>query len=555
MEINYVEKLREELCKELFNNPQKVGKKPLMKYLNEFVLSKIKELNNSWRHLKFAPVKDNFIEKGFISLISRENWVGGIHTLKKEDKDLVNLSGIDEVTTFLFSQVNPYGKKQDFFSVVLGYNGFLHFMRVKDEELKKVKNQEQKLPNEKRNPLEEKDSILKNFFKYPAYLYVYDEGLRKAEKKRPRKKDRFYPVINTLFLDYISRDEGFTLRNIEGRDDHTLGNPKWCKEHPKGKNDSNAFDISFRNSRSKLILRIHVPYKKREDEEKFDLLLGAFLWCQKKGYIAAGNVIIKRNKKKIEMSKGLTYDYKLGNQHPNNKKPHPDVAILRYLVDRRRNWMKIPYDKDNFNEFAKWLNDYRNTENHTMQEIIENDFLITYPSNAFESINERTNFIGSIKKTFADIEKLIEKDNGLDSEERRLIVNYLKCKEAQKKILMFPSADKIREHYSTINRDFFRVLNQSLNIIFIIPKIKNPNQISSIYTTIGYAVALERRVIVLFEEGVEKPTLISESEPEIDLYVSNYKHLYEIPKKIVLTAFNRDRTWQEAVNKYLDIHC
>lgn len=545
MEVDYIEKLREALCNELYNNPQKLQGKSLKSYIEKVVLTEVKKLNNLWKADSYKQIRNFFVNEDFIEIISNKDWKKD-KPLAPEKKKLITISGVDEVTVFLFGERKPKSKKQDIFSLVLGYNGFLEFKRAVD---KKISNGVKEVISKKEeiyNPIHH--DAIKEFFSKPCYVYVYDEDLTVVNKKTSYK-EYHYPNIDALVLRY--NNGFFALENTEDengdkRDDHKKGVMTWCAEVKNGMPDYNAFDIQFGESRTKLILRIHFPYKKYKEKKTFDLLLGAFLFADIKGNLATGSVVVSKVVTQENVSP-YKYRFKAGNKQ--ERRPPPDVQ--RFLFDRYRNWHKIPYDIMNLNSFNRWLQDtYREGYNRT--NITLYDYLITYPSNGIEKSEDVLKIKGEILNLLKKPEVVYEsKRDDIEEKNKNLLVKYIKekfsAREEGKKIIVYPNPNVKRVHFDSINREFLELLSQTVNSIFIIPD-DNFKQTSSIFTVIGYCIALKKRTFVFFQEGEKntRPNILEKSEEKINLYVYSYKEVSEIP--VILTK----NFFKEQWNKYLE---
>lgn len=432
---------------------------------------------------------------------------------------------------------------KDFFSLLVGYRGYKHF---KSEHRSKkntfsVENSNKSKNKQVPNPLEE-DATLKEFFRDSCYLYAYDEDLCGVNKETNAYR-YYFPSIDRLILS-LERGE-FKLENVKTdlskKEDHKKGIASWCRKPTHDKNKANAIDIIFQESRTKLILRIHIPSRKEKNTEKFNLLLGAFLIAHDQGEVAMGSIVLQKVKEGEEM-KPEKFDF--GSLKKTIK---VESAIQGYLFDRYKNWLKVPSNQYNISLFEKWLND-KNGKNYTKQQITAYDFLITHPRSVIPKV-EWPLFKKDIDDFFNEYDSYIDGFNGLVPKQKTLLKNYIAKKQQNNRFFRYPDPDKNIPKHPDYNRFFLLKIVQSLNVVIIIPKYKY-ERTSSIFLVIGYCIALNRRTFVFFEDGVERPKMLSEHEDGVNLFVDNYSKIEDIAELLVTKYFRK--TWIEFACKYTE---
>ncbi|WP_420572763.1 hypothetical protein [Kordia sp.] len=542
---DYKKELRKRVSEFILSNDiGKIEEEQLI-FFNEPIKNRIAELSESYK-TGTEDERKKLLNKFKVSGVIRKA-ITNDPELKKAGAIQPYFSKTRDITNFVFFDVEPKLGKIDSFALLLGYDGFEEFSKKLDEENKELALSctSNITSLSSMNPME--NAALSSFFENPCYLYVYDEDLAKVNKETDPLKYHF-PNIDALVLEYDKEQHEFTLRNTSNakhrkKEDHFHGKIHWCKESQNAKDDCNAFDIIFEKSRTKLILRFHLPYERMTDDIEFDLILGAFLISMKKGNVAIGTIVLHRN---IE-GKPLT-PYKFDFSKEQSSDETPPEAIQKYLFDRYKNWIKIPYDQWNLDDFSLWL-EKKHGKNYTATRIITYDYLITHPNSALDR-NDWNKLNRLIKLFFENPTKAIENSTGLTENQKKYLGEFIALKYQNNRFVQYPNSEKERKHHERINRDFIRELIQSLNVIIIIPK-GNYERISSIYTIIGYSIALKKRTLVFFEKGVERPNILKEPEKKVNLYVYDYENLFEIPEILVRNKF-RD-TWRQRAATYLKI--
>jgi hypothetical protein len=512
------------------------------KFNNDIVLPRIKELREVYK-------KDSSITNKFESLSIINSIKCDEKYLEESLKESIYKAQRD-IEDFIIKVKNPQKGRIDYFALCLGYDGFSEFK-------KGIADLEGSPEDEKSNVINPMDyEPIKDFFENPNYLYVYDEDLVEEEKETTLKLFH-YPNIDALVLSYDSHKEEFTLKNIytnkektKKKKDHKKGEISWCKEKNEGQNDMNSFDIVFKESRTKLILRISFPYEDYEDGKEFNLLLGAFLIARKRGSVAVGTVVIERNLKN-ETLEPYRYEYKNGSSFneisSKNSLIPPRDEIQNYLYDRYKNWIKIPYKKQNFKEFEAWVRK-KNKKNYAEHGIKMFDYLICHPNSSLTSKAK-----ADLQKKVLDLidkpRKTIESSKLLTEKDKDILGKYICEKRNSNKIKIYPPTDRDRAHYEQINKDFFLELKKTVNVLIIIPKEGYKDEkISSIYTVIGYCLALKKRTFVFFESKSERPNILQKGEKNVNLHVYDYEYVSKIPEILINNHFKDD--WEEMKRNY-----
>jgi len=434
----------------------------------------------------------------------------------------------------------------DYYSLCVGSYGYLAFQEKCIEEARK--NELKVIGNDEFHPM--KKTAIQEFFKYPCHTYCYDEDLTK-ETEGTDPKFFHYPNIDALVLEHT--DNVFTLKNVptdknakdgdkekKKKEDHELGIISWCKSSFESTDDNNSFDIVFKKSRTKLILRIHFPYENYNDGEDFDFMLGAFLFASKKGSIAVGTVLIERNKENKEIFP-YKYEFKKGKE---GNTPEPREEIQNYLYDRYRNWIKIKYNYKSFAQLKKWQKE-KDKDDYTKNTIKIFDYLISYPHRSIGKEEEER-----LEKTielFFNNPQIALRKSTLESEDKEILAKYIKEKWEKGKFRIYPPSRKVRKDNVNFNKNFFRELKKTVNAIFIIPNATYL-QTSSVFTVIGYCIALKKRTFVFFEEGMVRPNILKNREPNVNLYIHPYKNIMDIPELIIENELSEE--WKMIKKRY-----
>ncbi len=489
-----------------------------------------KEAKNSLKEIYQDKSIQNFEKvNGFSSTVYRR--------LVREEEVGIPKHRFATIASFIFNKDKTRYKDttKDYFSLLAGYRGYNHFKQEIDNVIGTFSSEE---INHRTNsevhdsPLKEK--ALLDFFKNSCYLYAYDEDLCGVNKETDAYR-YYFPSIDRLVLS-LEKDQ-FRLENIKTdqskKEDHTKGVVTWCKKPTGNKNHANAIDITFLESRTKLILRIHIPSRKEKNTKKFNLLLGAFLIAHEHGDVAMGSVVIKKIPEGEKDIKTDKFDFGL----PEND-IEIDNSIKGYLFDRYKNWLKVPSNQFNIDLFDKWL-DQKKGKNYTKQQITSYDFLITHPRSVIPE-EKRSEFVGIIDRFIEDKDGYIDNFSGLLEKQKELLKKYIDKKQKNNRFFRFPDPHKKIPKHPKYNRNFLLKIAQSLNIVIVIPKYDYKG-ISSIFMVIGYCIALKRRTFVFFQDGVERPKMLKDHEDGVNLFVDNYSKIEDIAELLV-TKYFRD-TW------------
>jgi hypothetical protein len=492
-------------------------------YWNSIILKKVVDVENKLeinpRYLEELDLDEKFI-----------NYFKANNSAKKICLDKCLISKIEYVLSFIHQlQTRKLNKDMsDKYAICCGFESYVDFQNKYDsgevvipKTLKKESKQKQLevMKEDEFHPM--KNDYLKMFFERDCYVYAYDEDLAEGGEETDTRTYH-YPNIDALVLSFDGAY--FTLKNINGKSDHKIGQAKWCGGFKNKKKENVAFEIVFKESPNDLTLRIHFPYKKLKKESVFDLMLGAFTMSEK-GNIAIGKILIYKEKTKGK--KSFKYEFKQ-NKHKYKVKP----IIQEYLFDRYKNWIKVPSKKAKLSDLYEWLTK-KNGKNYTHRKITLYDYLITCPNTSFEvSGSDRNKLVGEIQKIIKDPISSLTNDEFLEKNHADKLVEYIEEKKKNNKIYLYPKSTTSRKNTGKINRDFFRKLNSAINVIVVIPKATY-ERTSSIYTVIGYCIALKKKTFVFYENEVEMPNLLSRSEPSVNLFVKEYKKVSDIPRLMI----------------------
>lgn len=432
----------------------------------------------------------------------------------KGDFNKFKVSDQTHILHFLVTNKTGQDKSLDYYSILAGFNGFNHFRRVYKKGI-----------NADFIPQIDNDN-LREFFRTPNYIFVYDE-----DKVRNRNNIRG-SGIHALVLK-IDGDKYFTLENIEGKQSHGQGVFEWSKDN----DDFNSFDIRFKKSRSGLILRFHFPYQDYEEkQEGLNLLLGAFIFTRKKGHVGVGTIILLKNQRNLEI-KPYSFDFE-----DQKASPKPPLVIMKYLYDRHKNWIKVPYDIFNLKQFEEWLKDKR-SNNHTYKRVRKYDFVIFHPRHSLGD-EKFMDFALKLQALVKNPHKHILKQDHSPEDKNELIKlsAFIKKGFISKSIIFYPEHKHPKTPISKINSAFFQVLMEAKFSIFIIPDIDS-KRISSVFTTIGFSISQRKKTFVFHHVDVNLPQLIKKSEERVRLFVYEYTQLEEIPELIIRNELSEE--WEE----------
>ena len=477
------------------------------------VIENLRFLNNLYRAKSYHTLNEDFICESFKAIIKKE-WKSGEFLTEEEIKS-ITFSRINELTDFLYGKTNQAHKKRlDYLSILVQGVGFNAYKC------------EGEIRSLKKSPLEEDNhraKALKDFFSTNCYLYVYDEDIVHDSKK----EKYLYPRIDALVL-RLSNNQ-FNVYNVEGKSNYEEGKIEWCNEY------KNSFNLIFENSERNLYFRFHFPQTLINQKKKSDLLLGKFLISiDAKGRVVAGSVILKKHEEQIKPYK---YYYR-NNLSKNLIPPHP---VRRYLSDRYLNWHKAPYDVSTFKGFEEWV-EKKYQKDYTKLKLTINDFLVCYPISSFEEEKYLEILNSSIKKVISHIEltdafdkKNISWSTALKKKKAIKKMNHsLARMERDKSLKIFPidnesfTIEDPSGNGTAINRELLNNINQSINVLIILPDVKYKNA-SSIFTLAGYSIALKKRTFIAYQNGNMLPKILQKDSEQLDLYLVRYHHISEIP--------------------------
>lgn len=518
-----------------------------------FLASEIQDFLNMHREVSPDEVKQSLTDKVKNAVIKNElnNSVVANDFISKKFKDWV-LTGkmpdekylipkLESICEFAFGFRNPKDYSLDAFSVALHGWGFLKY---KDS----IANR--KDPSISENPLS--NDFLKSFFQNGCFLYVYSEENQRVGE-RTEFLDLYYPKIDALVL-HLTSDNKIELLNLSDGTVHGIGTAKWISERSKS-----SFRVSFPESPRKLRLRFCLPAAEFLSSET-KLIIGLFLITNEdNGKVQAGITVLHRNDQTSTLSPFL-YDP----QDPNPRHTPPPV-VIEYIYERYLSWIKTPgkriYDTTTL---TTWIKE-KNEQHYAKRRPIENKFLVTFPITSFKKRADFDNLQNELNRTFFDfstrktiterITRIIESRSSPDSEDVvvKKIDSYLR--DNRYKIKLFPKSLDVEdiEKGEKINTDLFAEITKSLNIVFIIPSMNHDRKdkkkiskylrgiifgekpestfqrISSIYTIVGYCLALKRNTFILCKNKEDLPLILQEPIAKMKLQVWQYSSIGEIP--------------------------
>lgn len=370
--------------------------------------------------------------------------------------------------------------------------------------------------------------FLSDFFKNDTYLYVLSEEMSEVGKET-KVLDVFFPKIDVLVLSRLG-ERKFELKNCNNRKNHGLCTIEWVDERRM-----NAFQFVFNQSRRKLILRFSLPLETFRNNQ-LNIIMGMFLITEESGKVEAGTAILERN------STGNTlepFQFLPLRTRP-NLVPQP---IKSYLCDGRLNWLKLPSDPVyDLKSLDRWIV-RKNKKLLTRKKPTRIRYLVTFPISSPKDKNFGRDTVATLNECFSnfstknhishEVESLFRNDEKFDSmdELTKSIDYYLKRRNSQ--ILIYPETrSKIQSvGPRTVNKEMLGYMSESMNIVFIVPNFSSNDyeRISSIYTMIGYSIALGKHTFVLFNDINTLPFALQESNPDLKLSVWQYEKLEEIP--------------------------
>lgn len=526
-EIAQFNMLRKLLIEKISSLSGEFKKNEILEKLKELVYEKLEDLAQVYQKDK------NILEKIFHIKVKEI-----INPDIAEKSNNIFIQKEDQVFDFIYRGTIPQKQNRDFYALCCGFYGFIDYQEKFNKGLvTSVLNKVERVKKqEKDNPFIE--NALKQFFDQDCYVYAYDEDLTKLREEN--RKKYHYPNIDALVLTYDGKY--FTLKNIEDKENHYFGEFTWCGQSYDESTNNNAFDIVFKESPTKLILRIHYPNKNYKHGNSLDLMLGAFLVTRKKGNLSMGNVVLLKDKAKKD-KKPFKYRFKdIGFK----QQQEINETIKWYLFDKYRNWINVPYDKSTIKDLEVWLKK-KKRKNYTDKRVTQYDYLITCPSTSYKEKDERNRITQNILDLLEKSEEKLKGDKFLKDSYREAFSKDIEKKMKEKKILLYPDPETPREKADYINYKFFENLNQSMNVIIVIPK-RDYKKISSIYTVIGYCIALGKNTFVFYQKGIKMPNLLTHTEEEVNLYVRKYEQLNHIPRLLLKDDNSIIEGWKTRYN-------
>ncbi|MDB4293110.1 hypothetical protein N9954_06835 [Maribacter sp.] len=477
------------------------------------------------------------IQAGFVCPEFRNYVKNGILPGKRLDFEghcrIARMSSIDD---FLTTSLDPSDRSKDIYAICVGYDGYGNFCRNKkyvgSEFAKRIK--PEILVQDAVSLTENEELIF--FFKNPCFLFAHNEEIVKPGAPTEYKKIHNPEIDAHVITANINSGEVVLNNQIpqKNRVHHGTGVFSWSIPEK-------AFDITFPSSDRKLILRFEIP-KLTENARHIDLILGSFSYVHESGRIVWGTVLLKKEEK--ETLDPFCFEFK------NPERQNLPEPIQQYFFDRYKNWHKLPdtsiFDLDSL---KVWLSK-KHEQDYTRRKVTEIDYVIMYPMTSFEDKKE-AEMESMIKNQLDLILKDFKKNNaplknhynlidepGTTPEQRIIkIHDDLTRKYEKERIVLFPvqKVDFRSEGLEKLNKDLLDYINRSISVVFIIPGFDANNKklkytsISSIYTIIGYCVALKKKTFVFYQNEKHLPFILKRSVKNMELYVWKYQDLGEIP--------------------------
>lgn len=492
-----------------YGKPQEV----IVKSINKSVLSKANKRRNELAVPKSSlkANREKFDSKEFSDYVTvKEN----------PDPETIKFTSFSGLPTFMGGWSRGNTKTRDTYSMLIFNCGFKELLEREDIDADNVLKPVS-------SPMDE--VVVSDFFKNGVRLFVYSEDMETVGKET-RFLDLYYPKIDSLILKSVGGDK-LALINLPSRIEHGLGKIEWISNGSK-----NSFQIVFPSSPRRLNLRFCLPNKQYLNND-MQILIGLFLITNEDtGKVQAGSVVLQRSQNNLNLE-----PYQYNPLARNNK--DIDEALVIYLYDRYKNWIKSPgqkiYDFESLND---WFND-KEEKYYTRRRPIKNKFLVTFPITSLKDEDKSEEIEKTLKLCFRDfagynhlsdrIKRKVVVDKEIKSEDELIVKidKYLKERFAQ--IYFSPSEMQEIEYmeHRKINTELFHQINQSLNVVFVVPgqKVLDYKNISSIYTIIGYCLALRRNTFILCESRNTLPLILKKSINEMKLNVWTYTNLKEIP--------------------------
>jgi hypothetical protein len=558
-----LKKLRESLLEEIQN--EKIKHDNIHIHFEKKFDNTFKELNVLYLNNKTKNKAKCYVDK-----INHNKISDGLKLSFQENTETSYCFAKNErnIFDFIWHKTKPRSNNEDRYAMCLGYYGFDDFLNKNKDKIEQNKKiiSETKVVSDKSTSsilkeINSKAIILNNFFKDTCYLYVFDQDTADKDSKK-KKIIAEYPSIDALVLKKNEENSNlFDLENIDPGNGvkayYEKGTLEWGAKNKK------TINFQFKGHRRDLYLRFHIT-----DSHNPDLIIGKFIFSQgRERRVICGSAILCKNGAKLkeggtlEVDKAFNYKFK-ENDENSDKIPH---QVKMYLFDKVNNWQKTPQKKFSLGQLDDWLERKLN-QHYTKKDIIVNDFLISYPGSSLtvkvgeKEIELETPINKEIEKILSEgIDISLEINRGVRGNFqydvgsiKKLNAFLIKKNQAEKIEIYTENRKNHPDIYSgnnqEVNLEFFNMINRSFNIVFIIPefddaKIKTLEKSelddfilnqrpSSIYTFIGFCVALKKRTFIFHQNRKKLPIVLKNNCEKLDIYINSFNKMEEIPFKI-----------------------
>lgn len=528
--------LKFELKKE-FEKRRFKSQKPIT-YYNDLVRKKVEELKELWKGN--AEIMDAcFLSYKFKNYI---NWsTNGIPEDEKKhakstsetEEEILNkqisitkMEGFYGVVLDVQNRIDP--PLRDFCAICIGYNGFRDFFKRKNEEkengtlISEIDTKQTHADTQLLvHPYEDDDrkaEVLRDFFKEPCYLYVYDQN---ASDDRKINVERGIDAV----VIYKNKDsDTFSINNLGYRKEkYDQGILEWGDEERK------TFNINFKKHKRNLYLRFHFADFGGKTPE---IILGKYIFSMGTlRQVVSGTAMLSRELDKPN-KEPFNYDFTF-----TEKENSPPFSIQAFLAEKIFNFQKLPariYDHSSLDE---WL-EKKYGENIVEEEVIKYEYLITYPISSFNE-EER-------EELYEDITNILQNGISIDDTEsdqtkklKRGINDF--CKEGyslerkKSKIIIYPKHreagyDPNVADNESFNNEFLTYLRRSRYLIVIYPEPKDGyKRPSSVFTFTGFCVPLGKKVFIFYKSLDSLPVIFQKPCRSMGIYPIKYENLDQIP--------------------------
>jgi len=454
-------------------------------------------------------------------------------TLTKSQKDKIKISKVNYILVFIhqLQKIKLTNGIDDKYALCCGFDSYQDFKNKYDTGLVNVLDTESDI-SEISEHLFRKPSLnaipdiatdkapkavkIRDFFNSDCYLYVFDQN-----SADDRKKEDYHSNIDALVLENKNNDlKSFFLHNLGGKKEHyENGVLDW------GDKERKTFNINFNEHRRNLYMRFNcinigdgIP----------EIMIGKYIFSLNSDRQVISGSIILSKEKEIKFKTAYNYDFK----YQANRTHTPPEEIQEYLRDKFYNFQKAPKNIFKNSDLKEWLEN-KFGKSFIKQNIIEYDYLITYPISSFDKDKR--------EELFISIENILLKGIKKESKSKKELINKLNKyfegkyqKDRNKsRILIYPKNrdagyDPNVGDNEKFNLEFIKYIKQSSNIIIIVPQSEYSRP-SSVYTFAGFCMALRKKVFIFYENENLLPVVFQKECKSIGVYTIKYADLNDIP--------------------------